>query len=297
MQKVIAYITHGDELLVFEEPDFPEAGTQVPGGTLESQELPAAGVMREAAEETGLRHLRLVRSLGTVAYVPAPGKQVLRHFFHLAADERGAETWEHCESSPSTGGPPIRFRFRWVSLHEVPALAGEQDCLLGQLALGLERAAVRLTPAQGTPRDAARVLLLDRDNRLLLFHAQLEGRSFWVTPGGGLEPGEGFCSAALRELSEEVGCAFDLGPAVWSRRHIFEYAGTVWDVAERFFVGRARSSEIQPRRPDHYIAGFRWWTLEELRTSQEEFAPRSLPQHLALILQGRYPIQLIDVGV
>src|SRR3954447_6051365 len=49
MQKGIAYITHGEELLVFEEPDFPEAGTQVPGGTLESQELPAAGVMREAA--------------------------------------------------------------------------------------------------------------------------------------------------------------------------------------------------------------------------------------------------------
>jgi hypothetical protein len=55
MQKVIAYVTHGDELLVFEQSDFPEAGTQVPGGALENQELPAVGVMRGAAEETGLR--------------------------------------------------------------------------------------------------------------------------------------------------------------------------------------------------------------------------------------------------
>jgi len=90
MQKVIAYITHGEDLLVFEEPDFPEAGTQVPGGTLESQELPAAGVMREAAEETGLRDLRLVRSLGAVQYVAPSGQQVQRHFFQLATDDRAS---------------------------------------------------------------------------------------------------------------------------------------------------------------------------------------------------------------
>lgn len=270
MQKVIAYITHGDELLLFEEPDFPEAGTQVPGGTLESQELPAAGVMREASEETGLQDLRLVRSLGTVPYKAPSGAQVLRHFFHLAAGDRKAEVWEHWESTPSTGGSPIRFRFRWVRLPQVPALAAELDCMLNQLALGLERAALRETPVQGMARDAARVLLLDASDRLLLFHARREGHRFWVTPGGGLEPGEDFSSAALRELAEEVSSAFDLGPAVWSRRHIFDHAGTRWDVAERFFVGRARSAEVQPRRPDDYITGFRWWTLDELRSSLEE---------------------------
>jgi 8-oxo-dGTP pyrophosphatase MutT (NUDIX family) len=253
--------------------------------------------MREASEETGLQDLRVVRSLGAVRYAAAPGKEVVRHFFHLAAGDRKAEVWEHWESSPSTGGPPILFRFRWVKLHQVPPLAGEMDRLLGQLALGRERAATRDTPVQGTARDAARVLLFDAADRLLLFHARLEGRRFWVTPGGGLEPNEDFCSAALRELAEEVGSAFDLGPAVWSRRHIFESAGTSWDIAERFFVGRAHSCEVQPLRPDDYITGFRWWTLEELRTSQEEFAPRSLPRHIEAILEGRYPDRLIDVGV
>lgn len=220
MQKAIAYITQGADLLVFEEPDFPEAGIQVPGGTLESQELPAAGVMREAAEETGLRDLRLVRSLGTVTHVTAPGEAVVRHFFHLAAGDRKAEAWEHWESSPSSGGPPIRLRFRWVQLRDVPPLKAGLDCMLKQLAFGLDRAAPRDTPVQGRARDAARVLLVDPAGRVLLFQAQLAARTFWVTPGGGLHPGEDFCSAALREMGEEVGSPFDLGPAVWSRRHI-----------------------------------------------------------------------------
>jgi 8-oxo-dGTP pyrophosphatase MutT (NUDIX family) len=297
MQKVIAYITHGDELLVFEQPEFPEAGTQVPGGTLESQELPAAGVMREATEETGLQDLRLVRALGAVTYMAPSGQQVQRHFFHLRAAARAEQHWDHWESRPSTGGPPIRFRFRWVQLHQLPQLAGEQDCMLNQLALGMDRAALRETPLQGTARDAARVLLFDPADRLLLFQAELQGHRFWITPGGGLEVGEDFCSAAQREVGEEVGVAVELGPVVWSRRHIFEYAGVTWDVAERFFIGRSSSAEIQPRRPDHYISGFRWWTLEQLRASQSEFAPRSLPHQLAAILEGRYPERPIDVGV
>jgi hypothetical protein len=30
--KVLAYITHGERLLIFSHPDAPEAGLQVPGG-------------------------------------------------------------------------------------------------------------------------------------------------------------------------------------------------------------------------------------------------------------------------
>ena len=35
IQKVYAYITRAEQLLVFSHVDFPEAGIQVPGGTLE----------------------------------------------------------------------------------------------------------------------------------------------------------------------------------------------------------------------------------------------------------------------
>jgi 8-oxo-dGTP pyrophosphatase MutT (NUDIX family) len=40
--------------LIFSHPDYPEAGLQVPAGTLEPGEHPEAGVLREAYEETGL---------------------------------------------------------------------------------------------------------------------------------------------------------------------------------------------------------------------------------------------------
>lgn len=52
--KVLAYITHGNRLLVFRHPHAPEAGIQVPAGTVEEGEDPGTAVLREAAEETGL---------------------------------------------------------------------------------------------------------------------------------------------------------------------------------------------------------------------------------------------------
>ena len=52
-----AYITRAEQLLVFKQVDFPEAGIQIPGGTIESGELPEDPVLREAFEETGLKRL------------------------------------------------------------------------------------------------------------------------------------------------------------------------------------------------------------------------------------------------
>ena len=66
--KVFAYITHGNQLLVFSHPDFPEAGIQVPAGTIEEGETAEAAVMREAFEETGLANLKRIRMLGECVY-------------------------------------------------------------------------------------------------------------------------------------------------------------------------------------------------------------------------------------
>ena len=55
-------------------------------------------------------------------------------------------------------------------------------------------------------RPVARVLLTGPDATLLLLHAEdpVGGKQWWVTPGGGPEPGESFEDAARRELREEV---------------------------------------------------------------------------------------------
>ena len=63
--KVYAYITSPEnQLLVFKHMDFPEAGIQVAGGTVELGEAVEQAVMREAQEETGLSDLQLVRKVG-----------------------------------------------------------------------------------------------------------------------------------------------------------------------------------------------------------------------------------------
>jgi len=64
ISKVLAYITHANRLLVFSHPHSPEAGIQVPAGTLKDGERPEDAVLREAHEETGLTHLELAGFLG-----------------------------------------------------------------------------------------------------------------------------------------------------------------------------------------------------------------------------------------
>ena len=56
--RAYAYITNGSRLLLFTQPEAPEAGIQVPAGTIEPGENPQDAAMREAKEETGLTELR-----------------------------------------------------------------------------------------------------------------------------------------------------------------------------------------------------------------------------------------------
>ena len=64
--KVFAYLTHGHRLLVFRHADFPEAGSQVPAGTVQPDERPDEAVLREAYEETGLFDFTEVYSRGEI---------------------------------------------------------------------------------------------------------------------------------------------------------------------------------------------------------------------------------------
>jgi 8-oxo-dGTP diphosphatase len=140
--KVLVYITHGDRLLVFREPDSPEAGIQVPGGTVGEGEEPAAAAMREAFEETGLPDLELRASLGEFEhYVPECEEIWRRHVYHLTCQGQPPARWRHQETDPSYGGPgPITFELFWVRLpDEVPPLGPGHEPMLRKLlkAVGL----------------------------------------------------------------------------------------------------------------------------------------------------------------
>ena len=98
--RVVAYVTRGDELLVFEYADENDpSGVQVPAGGVDEDERLDLAVLREVEEETGLTGARLVRELGVSDFV-ANGWHHEQHFFQLEAPPGLPDEWEHV----GTGG-------------------------------------------------------------------------------------------------------------------------------------------------------------------------------------------------
>jgi 8-oxo-dGTP pyrophosphatase MutT (NUDIX family) len=150
-------------------------------------------------------------------------------------------------------------------------------------------------------RDAVRALVLDPDDRILLvrFVAPWSAESWWATPGGGLE-GQSLEEALRRELREEAGLIdFEPGPTVWTRRHAFEWDGREVDQRETYVVVRVPAFEPQPSvdLAAEFVAELRWWTLDEIEHSGEQFAPRELGQRLRDLLEHGPPPEVVDVGV
>lgn len=152
-------------------------------------------------------------------------------------------------------------------------------------------------------RQAARVLLLDRDNRVLLFRCEEPGvgRSFWITPGGGLEADETHEQAAARELYEETGLSgVPVGPCVWTRSHTFPWLGKTYRQHERFFLVRVDGHEVDctahTEDEQRVLTDHRWWSAQAItQACAEAFAPRRMGVLLAALLVGP-PMAPIDVG-
>jgi double-stranded uracil-DNA glycosylase len=94
-------------------------------------------------------------------------------------------------TSPANAAVPWDERLRWFR-----ELAGRES--------GLPR------------RESVRAVVVDAEGRVLLLRYGDAYGDWWITPGGGREPGEDDEQTLRRELEEEVGLGgFELGPLLW----------------------------------------------------------------------------------
>jgi ADP-ribose pyrophosphatase YjhB (NUDIX family) len=133
-------------------------------------------------------------------------------------------------------------------------------------------------------RRAARVILLDPDDRVLLMRyddGPPNGRH-WSTPGGGLNAGEEYPAAALRELEEETGWSdVRLIGEVVRRSFEMNYGGRTVRQVERLYLARTDQAcrairGVEAMHAADGIAAWRWWTLAELEATDEEIWPADL---------------------
>ena len=121
-KKVRAYIFWNDLLLVFHEPEFPEALYQVPGGTVDAGETLLNALVREIKEETGQSIDGDWKLLGQeVITHPVRKLEQEEYIYYLEFTGDLPTSWDHLVTGAGEDNG-ILFRYNWMDVAKAQQL-------------------------------------------------------------------------------------------------------------------------------------------------------------------------------
>lgn len=156
----------------------------------------------------------------------------------------------------------------------------------------------------GDNRHTARIILCKPNQQIFLLNTHFDPEvglgPRWITPGGGIDPGESVQQAALRELYEETGLELNpeqLGEIVWQSEGRWDWGDGLnhHTYVDSFYLVDLELIGLSDfilddsgwTTDEHRdVIEHRWWDLAELRASGESVGPPDLVSFLISHLQG-----------
>ena len=152
-------------------------------------------------------------------------------------------------------------------------------------------------------RKAARVIVLDSQNRILLMKInptlnaikpkRLIQIPFWLTPGGGVQKNETVYEAAARELYEETGITgVEISKShIWYGEIVLDFDGHETFCQDYFFLVRVQENiPITTERFEAFekeiFCQYKWWSIDQMAQSDDLFVPHGLIPLLEQIIAG-----------
>ena len=157
-------------------------------------------------------------------------------------------------------------------------------------------------------RNVVRLVLQEASGRILLLHVrdatQPEFGTAWELPGGGIEAGEDYVQAAIRELHEETGLEIpreSIAAPSWHREVSYVYRNVHRQQHEIVAAARLVAAVPSIRGSNRFdaeqddVLGAEWWSLEDIAASSERFYPKSLARLLPAFLRGEVIREPLEV--
>ena len=133
-------------------------------------------------------------------------------------------------------------------------------------------------------RTIVRVIVVDRQRRVLLLRGGAGSKHYWLLPGGSVGTGESPVDATVRAVRDETGLAVEPvdRDALLERSHTLGVGEEQWQITETVLAARLRDPATGTDPAGELV--WRWWTLDELRATDDPVQPDGLAELVAGLL-------------